>query len=52
MLKKQVEAATTSPMDTGRGQAFLMLGEPTPTTVARVYIQNIEARNLPSRNAD
>ena len=52
MLKKQVETATASSMDTCRRQAMLMLGKPTLATVARIYIQNIEARNLASRNAD
>jgi hypothetical protein len=52
MLKKQVEAATTRPMDTSRWQAMLMLGKPTPATLARIYIQNIQARNLARRNAD
>ena len=52
MPKQQVQAATASAMDTRRRQAMLMLGKPTVATVARIYIQNIEARNLASRNAD
>ena len=52
MLEKQVQTATTSSMDTCRRQAMLMLGKPTVATVARIYIQNIEARNLPRRNAN
>ena len=52
MLKEQVKAATASTMDTCRRQAMLMLREPTVATVAPVYVQNIEARNRASRNAD
>ena len=52
MLKKQVETATASAMNTCRRQAMLMLCKPTPATMARIYIQNIEARNLASREAD
>jgi hypothetical protein len=52
MLEKQVKAATASSMDTCRRQAMFMLGKPALATVAPIYIQNIEARNRASRNAD
>jgi hypothetical protein len=52
MLKKQVETATAGAMNTCRRHAMLIFGKPTPATVARIYIQNIEARNLASWNAD
>jgi hypothetical protein len=52
MLEEQVKTATASSMDTRRWQAMPMLGKPALATVPRIYIQNIEARNLPSRNAD
>ena len=52
MLEKQMKTAAASSMDTGRWQAMFMLGKPTLAAVARIYIQNIEARNLASREAD